>query len=141
MENARRGSQTDLVYKVSQAPCVTGMAELAQGLGFDLANSFSRYTKLATDLVQRVGATVFETESKLNDASLPRTERHENGGNFFLQYLLGGSFEWRRARVIFDKVFEMPFILVADGHFQRERPFGDAHYVFHLFFCHIHFVR
>ncbi len=54
------------------------MAELAQGLGFDLADALAGDLEALADLFQRVLGAVFEAEAHLDDALLARGEGAQN---------------------------------------------------------------
>ena len=51
-----------------------GVAELAQGLGFDLADALAGDLEALPDLFQRVFGAVFQAEAHLDDALLARGE-------------------------------------------------------------------
>ena len=51
------------------------MPQLAQGFGFDLADSFAGYCERLAYLFQSVLAAVFETETHLDDFFFARGER------------------------------------------------------------------
>src|ERR1035437_6644504 len=50
---------SDPIHKRAQLPRARGMAQLAQRLGFDLANAFAGYRERLSDLFQSVLAAVF----------------------------------------------------------------------------------
>ena len=51
------------------------MAELAQGLGFDLADALARNLEALADLFESVLGAVLQAEAHLDDALLARGER------------------------------------------------------------------
>src|SRR6266542_1078568 len=60
------------------------VAELGEGLGFDLADALAGNAELATDLLQGTGAAVQQPEPELDDLPLAGGERLEDGAEVFL---------------------------------------------------------
>src|SRR5580693_7057296 len=61
-----------------QAMAAAGMAQLAQRLGFDLANALPRHREVLADLFERMLAAVLQTEAHLDDLLFARAERLQN---------------------------------------------------------------
>jgi hypothetical protein len=68
------GSVRALFQIVAKLLTPAGMAELAQRLGFDLANPFARHTEFPADLFQRPAPAVVEPEAQLQHPALPLAE-------------------------------------------------------------------
>ena len=51
------------IQEIPQFLAAAGVAELAQGLGFDLADAFTGDVELLADLLQRAGASVLNAEA------------------------------------------------------------------------------
>ena len=58
------------------------MLQLAQRLGFDLANAFTRYRELLADFFQRVVGVHADAEAHAQHAFLARGERGKHAGVF-----------------------------------------------------------
>ena len=65
-------------YKGLQLAAARWMPELAQGLGFDLANALARHLEALPNLFQRVLGAVFQAETHLDHPFLARGERAQN---------------------------------------------------------------
>ena len=58
------------IQKALQMAGAAGMAELAEGLGLDLADTLAGDVELLTHLLKSAGAAVVETEAELDDVLL-----------------------------------------------------------------------
>src|SRR5450755_1095593 len=69
----------------TKLPRARRVTQLAQRLGFDLANAFARDGEGLADFLERVFAAIVEPESHLDDFFLARRESFEHRGRLFLQ--------------------------------------------------------
>jgi hypothetical protein len=76
------------------------MAELAEGLGFDLADAFARDVELLADFLERAGPTVLQPEPELQHAPFPAGQRVEHGLHLLLEQLVGRGLGGRERRVL-----------------------------------------
>ncbi|MPN25062.1 hypothetical protein SDC9_172469 [bioreactor metagenome] len=65
------------------------MAQLAQGLGLELANAFPGDVELLADLLQRSGAAVLNAEAQLQNLLLPGGQGGEHIHQLLPQKLVG----------------------------------------------------
>src|SRR5690606_33145477 len=106
---------------VPQGLRTTRMTQLRHRLGLDLADALARHPESVTDLVERLGLAVAETEAHTDDTRLPLGER--------IQQLLELALEHREAHGIgghdrfgvLDQVAELAVAVLAEGCVQRDR--------------------
>ena len=67
-----------LVQEVLELLAAAGVTELAQRLGFDLADALTRDVELLADLFERAGTAVLDAEAQLQDFLLTRGEGGEH---------------------------------------------------------------
>ena len=63
------------IQEIAQLFAAAGVAELAQRLGFDLADTLTGDIELLADLLQRAGAAVLKAEAQAQDLLLTRGQR------------------------------------------------------------------
>jgi len=102
------------------------MPQLAQRLGFDLADTFACNVELLTDFLERLGGVRFYAEAQ---AQHLRFARRQRGIQNVLARIAQGSVDSRidwsdRARIL-NEVAEMHVVFVANAGFHRDRHFGD----------------
>ena len=66
------------VQEVLELLAAAGVTELAQRLGFDLADALARDVELLADLFERAGTAVLDAEAQLQDLPLTRGEGGEH---------------------------------------------------------------
>ena len=79
---------------VNEAAQVIGagrMAQFAQGLGFDLADSLAGYVKLLAHFFQGVVGVHFDTEAHAQHLGLARGQAGEHGAGSFAQAFSGSG--------------------------------------------------
>src|ERR1017187_2875062 len=96
------------------------MTQLAEGLGFDLADALAGDLEALADFFQGVLGTVFEAEAHLDDALLTRGERAQNLRGVLLEVDADDGFTGRDSLPILDKIAEVRIFLFADGRFERD---------------------
>src|SRR5438477_6959704 len=97
------------------------MAQLAEGLRLDLANSLACHVELATDLLQRARPAVLEPEPELEHASLATRQRVQHRLDLFLEELVRGRFGRSERAAILDEIAEVGVLLLADRRLERDR--------------------
>ena len=73
------------IHEGLQLPAAAGMTQLAECLGFDLANAFPGDLEALPDLFERVLRAVLQAEPHLDDAFFPRSQRGEHLRRVLLQ--------------------------------------------------------
>ena len=108
------------------------MAQLAQGLGFDLADPLARDVELLADLLERVRLAVDQTKAHAQHLLLPRRQRGQDFLELLAQQGIGGLLRRLRRLVVLDEVAEMAVFLLADGRFERDGLLRDLQDLFDL---------
>src|SRR5690349_18351357 len=72
------GLSISVVEEAAELPAAARMLELAQRLGFDLADAFAGHTELLADFLERVVGVHANTEAHAEHAFLARRERGEH---------------------------------------------------------------
>ena len=67
-----------LVQKIAKFLAAAGVAQLAQGLGLNLADAFTRDVEFLSDFLKGAGPPVYDAESKLQHFFLTRSEGVEH---------------------------------------------------------------
>src|SRR5215510_7300025 len=105
-----------------------GVAQLAHGLGLDLAHALARHAEDATDLFQGVGIAVADAVAQLDDLALAEGERVEHLVDALAQHLVPGGLHRALDRLVLDEVAEIAVVGVADRPVERDRVLGDLHH-------------
>src|SRR5437867_665519 len=84
-----------IVEKSSQAVTAAGMAQFAQGLGFDLADALAGDGEVLADLLECVLAAVVEAEPHLDDLLLARRESLQDLRRLLAQIQIDHGFRRR----------------------------------------------
>ena len=108
------------------------MFELAQGLGFDLADTFAGDRELLANLFQRVVGIHADAETHTQDTFLTRGQGRQHAGRGLAQIGLDGRIDRQDSVLVLDEITEMAVFLVTDRRFQRDRLLGDLHHLAHL---------
>src|SRR5215470_1897812 len=82
-------------------------AQLAQSLGFDLANALARNGERLANLLQRPLRTVLDTKTHPYDLLFPRTERSQHVGSPLLKVRVDDRLGGRDFSPVFDEVAEV----------------------------------
>src|SRR5580765_7676384 len=98
-----------------QLAAARGVPQLAQRLGLDLTDAFTRDGEALPDLFERVLAAVADAEPHLDDLFLARCERLEDRFGLLLQVQVDDGLGWRHHLAVFDEVAQMRIFLLADG--------------------------
>ena len=110
-----------LVQKVAQLLASGRMAQLAQGLGLDLADAFARDVELLADLLERVRLAVGQTEAHPQHLLLARGQRGQNLLKLLTQQRVGRFLRRLRGFVVLNEIAQMAVLFLADRRLQRHR--------------------
>ncbi len=103
-----------------QLAAAAGVAQLAQRLGFDLADALARDLEALAYFFQRVLGAVFEAETHLDDTLFARGEGAENLRGVLLEVDADDGLGGRDGLAIFNEVAEVRVFLFADGGLKRD---------------------
>src|ERR1035438_1673118 len=98
------------------------MSQLAQRLGFDLANSLPGNCERLPDLFQRVLAAVFQPEAHLDDFLFAWRQRAQDLSSLVLQVHVDHRLCGRNHAAVFDEVAQMRIFLFANRRFEPAPP-------------------
>src|SRR5437660_2780457 len=121
----RRPSQ--LLEVVLELAAPRGVPQLAQRLRLDLTDALAGHVELATDLLERPGAAVLETEPQLQHAPLAAGESFEDGLDLLLEELVTRRVGGREGLVVRDEVPEVRILFLADRRLERDGLLRDLH--------------
>ena len=110
-----------LVQKVAQLLASGRMAQLAQGLGLDLADAFARDVELLADLLKRVRLAVGQTEAHPQHLLLARGQRGQDLLKLLAQQRVGRFLRRLRGLVVLNEVAQMAVLLLTDRRFEGNR--------------------
>ena len=109
------------------------MAQLAQGLGLDLADALAGDVELLADLFQRVVGVHVDAEAHAQDLGFAGGEpgKHVLGGLF--QAFPGGGLHRGEYPGVFDEIAQLTGIITATNRaFQRDRLFSRTQHTVHF---------
>jgi hypothetical protein len=109
-----------------------GVTQLAQRLGFDLADALAGDLEALADLFQRVLAAVLEAEAHLDDALFSRGQCAQHLRRVLLQVDRDHRVGGRDRHAVFDEVAKVRVFLFADGRLQRDGLLRDLQHLAHL---------
>ena len=115
-----------LVQKVAQLLASGRMAQLAQGLGLDLADAFARDVELLADLLERVRLAVGQTEAHPQHLLLARGQRGQNLLKLLAQQRVGRFLRRLRGLVVLNEVAQMAVLLLTDRRFEGNRLYSKS---------------
>ena len=101
------------------------MAQLAQCLGFYLADAFARDVELLADFFQGVVGVHFDTEAHAKHLGFTRREAVEHVLGHFAQACIKRRIGRRQSGLIFNEIAKMRVVVVTDGGFHRDRLLGN----------------
>src|SRR5262245_8851751 len=104
------------------------MAELAQRLGFDLADALAGYRKACPDLFERMVGALADPEAEPQHLLLPGRERGEDLPGLAVQAARDRGLVGRDGRLILDEIAEMAVLVVAERRFEGDRLARDLHH-------------
>ena len=101
------------------------MAELAQGLGLDLAHSFPGDMELLAQLFQCPGPAIFQPEPQGNDPLFPGRQALEHIHQLPPQQLPPGLVHRDARLLVLDKILQMGVLFLAHRRFQAHGLLGQ----------------
>src|SRR2546423_7443893 len=101
-----------------QMPQSRGMAHLAQCLGLDLPNSFSRNTELFTDFFQCPWRAVAQTKAQFEHLALPFREAGQHVTQFIFQEAEACNLGRIFRPLVFDEITKIGLVRVTDRRLQ-----------------------
>ena len=112
------------------------MFQLAQRLGFDLADAFAGDAELLADFLERMIGVHADAETHAQHTFFARGERGEDARYRFLQIGLNCRIDGDDGVFVFDEIAEMRILLVTDRRFEADRFLGDFHHLADFFERH-----
>src|SRR5208282_659529 len=117
------------------------VTQLAQRLGFNLANALACDLEALAHFFECVLRTIFETEAHLDDALFARRESAQDLRGVFLQVHADHGFGRRYGLAVFDEVTEVRVFFFANRRLQRNRLLRNLQHLAHLRHRNIHAAR
>src|SRR2546427_3730421 len=96
------------------------VAQLAEGLGLDLADPLPGDVELLADLLERSGPAILQAEPELQDAPLPAGQGVQHGLHLLLEQLVRGRLGGGQRAPVLDEVAEVRVLLLADRRLERD---------------------
>ena len=83
------------IQEIAQLFAAAGVAELAQGLGFDLTNPFTGHTKVLTDFFEGTRTSIEKTKAQFEDTPFAGAQMLlKDFSQLFLKQCIGSGFCW-----------------------------------------------
>src|SRR5215831_6356661 len=101
------------------------MTQLAQRLGFDLADTLAGYRERLADLFERMLGAVFQAKAHLDDLLFARGERSQHLRGLVFQVDVNHGLRRRDHGTVFDEIAQMRIFFFANGRLQRDGLLGD----------------
>src|SRR5262249_13554351 len=114
-----------IVEEVLELLGSAGVAQLAQGLGLDLADPLPRHPELLAHLLQGPPPPVLQPEPHPEDLPLPHAPGPQAVLHLLPQLLPARRLRRRRRLVVLDEVAEIAVLLLPDRHLQGDRVLAD----------------
>ena len=130
-------SRIKSIQEIPQFLAAAGVAELAQGLGFDLADALARDVELLADLFERAGTAVLDAEAQLQDFS-SRGVRVESTSTSCSCSRVNDAARSARSHLVGDEVAKVAVFLFADRRFEGDGLLRDLQDLAHLVDGHVH---
>src|SRR5918994_3866215 len=109
-----------LVEEAAQHARAAWVLELAQRLGFDLANALARHRELLADLFQGVIGVHADAEAHAQHALLARRQRGEDARRRLAQVRLDGGVDRQDGALVLDENAEVRILPVGDRRLERD---------------------
>jgi hypothetical protein len=101
------------------------VTQLAQGLGFDLADALAGDVELLADFFQRVVGVHFDAEAHAQHLGFARRQVSSTSLVTSRRLRVQRRVARRQRRLVLDEVAEVGIVVVADRRFHRDRLLGD----------------
>ena len=106
-------------------------AQLAQCLGFDLADAFAGQLHNRADFLQRARRTVVESKAQTQHGSLPIRQLIQLSQDYLAQVSPRGGINRRLTFLVLYHIGEVRLLFVSDGGFEAHRFRRQAQYLSH----------
>src|SRR5579872_363493 len=117
-----------------------GMTQLAQRLGFDLANAFAGHPERLANFLERPLRAVLDTKTHADDLLYPHTESPQHVGSPLLTFYVDKRLGRRGLSLILDEVTEVGVSFLADRCLQRDRRPHDLAHLANLSLGNVHLL-
>src|SRR4051794_12193259 len=111
---SRPWATSTVAKEAAQLAATARVLELAQRLGFDLADALACHVELLADLFQRVVGVHADAEAHPQHALLARGQAGQDPGGRLAQVRLDRGIQRDDRRLVLDEVAEVAVLLVAD---------------------------
>ena len=115
----------DAVHEGAEFARTGWVAQLAQGLRFDLADALAGDGKGLADFFQRVFAAIFEAEAHLDDLLFARGQGAQDLRGLVLEVHVDDGLGGRDYGAILDEISKVRIFLFTDWSFERDGLLGD----------------
>src|SRR6266542_3791240 len=133
----RRRSRVDERLQLLRAARV---AELTQGLGFDLADALAGYFEILPHLFQGVVALFADAEAHPQDLFFAGRKGLQDLSRLFGEVHVDDRFGRRDDALVLDEVAEMRVFFFSDGRLEGDGLFGDLENLAHLVERQLHLL-
>ncbi|KKN46473.1 hypothetical protein LCGC14_0672430, partial [marine sediment metagenome] len=116
------------------------MLELADGLGFDLANALAGDLEDVADLLERVAVSVAQAVAELDDLALAVGEGLQDVLDAFLEHFAAGGDDGVLGGLVLDEVSEVGVLALSDGAIEADRVARDFQHAPRLGDIHVRFL-
>ncbi len=116
------------------------MLQLAQRLGFDLADALARDVELLAHFFQRVVGAHLDAEAHAQHLGFARGQAVEDVLDHVAQAGLHGRFDRRGVVAVLDEVAQVAVVVVANRRFHGDRLLGDLHDLADLVLGNLHLL-
>src|SRR5207237_10466198 len=140
LAGGREGRLLPLVQIVLQLAAAAWVTQLAQGLGLDLANTFTGDVKLFANLFQGAAAAIIKAETQLEHFTLAIGQALENILHLLFEQLVTGCVGRRQRSVVFDKVTQVAIVLFTNGGLKADRFLADLDDLADFFRANLHLL-
>src|SRR5205823_5221516 len=127
-----------LIQVVFELAAAAWMAQLAQSLGLDLANTLTSHVKLFTNLFQSATATIVQTKAQLQNLTLTLGQAIKNILHLLFEQLMAGCLGRCQGSVVLDKVTQVTILFLTDRRLQAHRFLADLDDLTHLLRTNLH---
>src|SRR6516164_5741261 len=113
------------------------VAQFAQRLRFNLADTLARDGKHLPDLFEGALITVLKPETHADDALLAGTERLQHRGHLLVEAQVHGCLRWRDYSLVFDEITQVRILLFTDGSLEGYGCLSNLAGLAHFFDGHV----
>src|SRR5690606_14487960 len=116
------------------------VTELAERLGFDLADALAGHLEVLADLFERVIALFADAEAHAQDLLLARGQRLQHLPRLLAQVHVDDGVGGADHALVFDEVAEVAVLFLADRRLEADRLLGDLEDLAHLVERQLHLL-